>query len=194
MISRNSRCIKIFTSSIIEDTNADFTDVANPVLLPGTRLLLALFIGALLLGPILGVLLFRWGKKMATMIRKRTLSKKPFKLFVKSMNMLGESGSALKSREFYISLVEVFRKYISLRLEMDIHTSTTTELFSRLHERLSESSFIKGFSKKMHDFDKAKFAGKRVTKARRTRDIGAVMETAMTIENMFGKERHSVDA
>lgn len=186
--------IKIFTSSIIEDTNADFADVANPVLLPGTRLLLALFIGALLLGPILGVLLFRWGKKTAMIIRKRLLSKKPFKLFVRSIAMLGESGPALQSREFYISLVEVFRKYISLRLEIDILTSTTTELSFRLHERLRESSFIEGFSKKMHEFDMAKFGGKRVTKARRTKDIDSVMETAMIIEDMFGKEKRDVDA
>jgi hypothetical protein len=186
--------IKIFTSSIIEDKNADFADVANPALLPGTRLLLALFIGAILLGPGLAVLFFRWGKKIVLIIRKRLMSRKPFKLFVRSMDMLGESGSAVKSREFYISLVEVLRKYISMRLEMDILTSTTTELSFRLHDRLRESSFIEGLSKKMYDFDKAKFGGRRVTKARRKKDIDAVMQTAIIIEDMFSGEKRDVDA
>lgn len=186
--------MKIFTSSIIEETNADFSDVADPVLIPGTRLLLALFIGGLLVGPVLAIWLFRWVRILSKTLRALLLAKRPYKLFVRAIDMLRSADSGLKSREFYIALVDLFRKYVSQKMDLDIVASTATELSALLQQKLLTSPLSGNLSALLHEFDRAKFGGKRVTRARRERDIDEVVKAATALEDMFSGDKRHVDA
>ena len=174
--------IRIQTNSLIEDRNLNFVGVFDPVYLPGSRLLLALAIGALLILPIISVGVFSWAKRLVKSLAESRREKLPFRELSGTLQELAAIPPPVDSRAFYISLSDGFKGYLSRRLSDRISTYTSREVVGNLKEQFQRVPQLILAAQAMPFFDQMKFGGRQVSSAQRRRDIDLVMEAATAVE------------
>jgi hypothetical protein len=183
--------VEIEVDSILQDGDTAIERAFGPVLLPGTRVLLALFIGALLVVPPLAVLAGIWLKRLVQNLLVRWNERLPFRDLNEDIDEL--IAKAPNSRDFYIGLTAVFRRYLARKLELDLRSYTSSELSEELMKVLHDVPAVEKISADWSRFDEIKF-GKRMIKGRqRSTDVKKIRDTALAIEAWMQGERNHVD-
>jgi hypothetical protein len=184
--------VEIEVDSILEEGDTSIVGTFGPVLLPGTKVLLALFIGALLIVPPLMVLLGIWLKRLVLHLRDRWHERIPIRDLNEEIDTL--VAKAPNSRDFYIGLTEIFRRYLARKLEVDIRSYTSSELSNELGKLLPEVPAVEKISADWSRFDEIKFGKRRIKGRQRSRDVKKIRDTALAIEDWIQGERSHVDA
>lgn len=178
--------LEIETQSVIEGDAAKINEAFDPALLPGTRLLLALIVGALLIVPVLGIASFSWIRRFLTNIFKSHRERRPYRKLAKGLDELKNSPSPVDNRAFYITLADRLKRYLSLRLGKDFGSLTSLELQRTLVDSFPEISSVCQIATEFSRFDRAKFGGEKASAARRAQDIAAVRDAAIDLEVHVG--------
>ena len=177
--------IRIHTNSLIEDRDLEFVGVFDPVYLPGSRLLLALSVGALLLLPVFVVGLFSWIKKLSKSIRENRRERQPFRVLAGTLDELIATPPPVDSRDFYHKLSNGFKHYLSSRIDPGLLTCTSRELENKLEDPFSTVPQITLAAQAMAFFDQMKFGGRKVSSVQRRQDIDLVRDAAFAIEKLL---------
>ncbi len=174
--------IKIHTSSLLEGGDVKFRGIRKPLLVPGTKLLMGIFIGLLFFGPVFvlgfaGTIKKRFHLAMA--LRK---GRKPGKKLLKAIKDLEEKKDRMSSRQFYFTLSDEYRKYLLLRTGIDFLTTTSTDFGRNLGKIIDDRSFVKAASAMTMFSDSIKFGGVTVDSRRKENDLAIVRKTIELIE------------
>ncbi len=186
--------VKVGAASLLEDGVTKIEDAFGPVLLPGTRLLLAAVVGGAIVVPALIIVVFIWARRLIGQMRAQWLANKPLKDLNAMLDRLADPDYAGNSRNFYITLTETFRDYLSSRLEVDIKSHTASELKEDLMQALAGVAQVEKISAELPRFDEIKFGGLGVKRPQRTRDIKWVRDAVAAIEEWKLKAAQHVDS
>ena len=186
--------VEIATKSMLGDDTVKIEESFGPALLPGTKLLLALGVGALLLIPVLTFLLVIWIRRFAKYIIAERKEGRPFKKLTRVLNELSSSASPANNREFYIRLTGVLREYLSNRLEMNLRALTASEMRDSLTAQLVGIPPVEKISVELSRFDAIKFGSRRVNRTGRSSDISKVRDAAEAVEAWRQEGKQRVDS
>jgi hypothetical protein len=174
--------LEIETKSITGGDVTKIEEAFNPSLLPGSRLLLALIVGGLLIVPVLGIVSFSWFRRLVTSVLRLHRERRPYRKLKQSLDDLKNSPSPVDNRTFYITLSDGLKGYLSLRLDQDFASLTSREMQETLIGRFAEMPSMRRIAAELSRFDTVKFGGETASAGRRAQDVAAVRDAAVSLE------------
>ncbi len=174
--------IEIETQSIVGNGVTKIEEAFEPSLLPGSRLLLTLSVGVMLILPVVVWIVFVWLRRIMTKIFGLSRERRPHRKLNHRLDELKKLPSPVNNREFYISLADGFRGYLSSRLGQGFGALTSREMQKTLLENYSGIPSVRRIAGELAGFDKAKFGRRKVSPNRRNQDIVAVRDAAVNLE------------
>ncbi|MBN2510164.1 MAG: hypothetical protein JXB03_07805 [Spirochaetales bacterium] len=187
--------VKIHTLSVLSQDNPQLKDIRPPMILPGTVLLLV-FAGLLLLGgPLVAVFSVNVLKNQGRLFMQRLQWKLPYRRFTKLTKELNSSFFSMSDRDFYFSLSEGLRNYLSDRTGEDFLTVTLEEIGTLLPAYLNDFEDQKQMIKLLHYADLIKFSGGGSILEKKRKDLDDASSLIRSIEAGYGevhKEDHDV--
>ena len=181
--------LKIYTSSIIQETGREFAGVKGQAVLPGTNLLIAGFVAVLLFGPVLLYGVFRWGRSAAAGIASIQRKRVPYRSLVATLDELDRRKGEVSHREFYIALSAALRTYLSSRTGVYFGHLTTRETAKELVGLLPPVTLRSELIRIAGNADRVKFAGLEVDHGERSEDSAKTRELAAAIERYYADTR-----
>lgn len=174
--------VQIGAASILGEDDTTIVEAFGPVLLPGTRLLLALAVGGMLIVPPLIVFAVLWLRRFVKHLLAALDERRPYRELKLELEKLQDPSHADSSRDFYIKLTAIFRKYLSRRLDVELAAHTASELAADLAEKLKGVLPVENIRADLSRFDEVKFGGRGMKGRTRQRDIEKVRNVAAAIE------------
>ena len=173
--------VKLHTSSLIDSTENNFVGIAGQLLLPGTKLMLAIVLGTLFLGPLLLLMLLGPLRKKITEFVRIGRNRRPIKRLNKILRELEDQKGRISCRRFYIRLSREVREYLSKRSEIDFTTLTTQDMSLALN-KVVNSEFAGNISEMMKLADSIKFGRLTTDDTRKISDIILIRNVSSFIE------------
>jgi len=181
--------IPIETASIRDAEELSVFGTLEPIVLPGTRLFIALAAGIVFLGPLSIIIVLGWLRKTAGSIVGSIGNRKPYRRLVRSLDALQNGVSVIDARSFYVSLLEAFRGYLTNRSLHNYNAATTHEMDLLLGEEYDGIEALEGLSQMVGSIDGAKFGGARIGVAELSRGLSLVRSATESIETRFRARR-----
>jgi hypothetical protein len=181
--------LEIITDSIIGDEVSKIDEAFGPLPLPGTRLLLALTVGVLVVLPVLligGYVTIR--RLIAALIDYRR-GRRPWRKLDRLLEELKQIRSPVNNREFYLALSDGLRAYLSVRVGDHVSALTSQELQRILRQGYPELPELNKIAAELPRFDMVKFGGKKASPAKRNQDLASVREAASGLERRIAAAR-----
>ncbi len=172
----------VFVQSILTQEDAELAPPRGPVVLPGTRLSLILFLGVLLGGPLLWRFVLRRGLEWMRRLFRRYREGRPYRRFARDLRNLTQNSSDIDGRRFYILLGENFRRYLTRKTGTDCLAATTGEVTERLSELVDDPIRRRQLVELLHYGDLVKFADRPSSENTRREHVEIMRDTVKTIE------------
>ncbi len=151
--------IKVPTYSILQNTHDGVRSLRGQLLMPGTRLAVALILSLMAMAPFLGYGLFRilwnWFKKSRQLYRTGRPARRLRRLMKNLNAVVGSKTASL----WYYELTEGLRTYLSARVGHDCQSATTVEI-SEMPEFLGKDTPQLRLLDVLQEGDMVKFAGR----------------------------------
>ncbi len=183
--------IKIHTRSILNEESHEFYGIKDQLLVPGTRIAIALIVALLFFGPVL-VLNFtgRLHRGFSSFVAARR-GRRPSKRLNRVLKELRENQDQMSSRRFYIVLDEELRRYLSERTGSDFRSITSSEFAVHFRDVLPESDEerVKEVGELMQRSDMVKFGGENSDKQRREADMDIIAYVLQEVERLEVERR-----
>lgn len=174
--------IKVYTSSLLDGEKVKFRGIRKPLLVPGTKLLLGIFIGLLFIGPVFLLSFAGTIRRKFHLLIDLRRGRRPGKRLLKVLKELAENKDALSSRQFYFTLFDEYRKYLLQRTDIDFLTTTSTDFGTNLGKIINDKAFVQSASEMMLFSDSIKFGGVTVDSNRKDHDLAIVRKSMELIE------------
>ena len=185
--------VKIHTKSVINEDNLKLEEIRPPMLLPGTVLLVVVLTLVILGGPLLAMFSISFIRNASRRFIERLQWKLPYRRFSKLMKELNANFFSISDRDFYFSLSEGLRNYLSDRTGEDFLTVTLEEIGSLMPTYLKDFEDQKQMIKLLHYADLIKFSGGGSILEKKRRDLDDAYSLIRSIETGYG-EIHGEDA
>mgnify|MGYP006294012825 CR=1 FL=1 len=183
--------VKIHTRSILNEESHDFYGIKDQLLVPGTRIALALIVAVLFFGPVL-VLNFagKLQRGLSSFVAAQR-GRRPSKRLNRVLKELRETQDQMSSRRFYIVLDEELRRYLSERTGSDFRSITSSEFATHFRDVFPESyeERVKEVGELMQRSDMVKFGGENSEKRRRDADMDTVSHVVQEVERLEAERR-----
>ncbi len=153
------RDIKVATHSILENSHEGVRSLRGQLLLPGTRLAVALILSLAAMAPFLGYGLFRFSWKWIKKSRQLYRVGRPVRRLRRVMKKLKAGIGSIQASLWYYELTEALRAYLSDRLNHDCRSATTAEI-ALMPEFLIDNTPQKDLLEVLKEGDMVKFAGR----------------------------------
>ena len=151
--------IKVPTYSILQNTHDGVRSLRGQLLMPGTRLAVALILSLMAMAPFLGYGLFRilWNRfKKSRQLYRTGRPARRLRRLMKNLNAgVGSKTASL----WYYELTEGLRTYLSARVGHDCQSATTVEI-SEMPEFLGKDTPQLRLLDVLQEGDMVKFAGR----------------------------------
>lgn len=180
---------EVFVQSILTQEDAELAPPRGPVVLPGTRLSLVLFLGLLLGGPLLWLLVLRRSVDWIRRLLGRYREGRPYRRLTRDLRNLTQSSSDIDGRRFYILLGEDFRRYLTRKTGTDCLAATTGEVSERLTDLVDDPIRRRQLVELLHYGDLVKFADRPSSENTRREHVEIMRDAVKTIE---ARRRHRV--
>lgn len=120
--------IEIFTSSVTDSQTIDIRPIQAQAYLPGARLAIIGILLILLIVPL--IVIFTWRVLVQNLkIFSYSISRKrPFKRFMRCFKKLTLNYPHMDAKDFFISLTDSLKHYLSNRTRYDFSTATTKDI------------------------------------------------------------------
>jgi hypothetical protein len=181
--------LRIDTESLLSEPLPKAETVFDPSYLPGSRLLLSLAVGLLLLVPLLSYFSVIWIRKLILKLHQIRTERRPLRNLTEILEELQAIPSPVNNRNFYIKLTGGFRHYLARKFGEEISSLTSEELENTLTARCPEVPELTQVAGELLRFDSIKFGGLKSTPARRGRDLSEVRAAATTLEEYLQRLR-----
>ncbi len=153
--------VSAFVGSVLESEEP--AGMRDQLLLPGTRLLIAVLVIAAVGIPVIVVLAGDWGRKSTKRIGRWYRDRIPYRRFIKGARGLTQRLHELDAKRFYAELQFLTREFIDRRFLAGLTAATTGEI----EDRLSRVGIPAQHSTRIHTMfeiaDLVRFAGRRAT-------------------------------
>jgi hypothetical protein len=149
------------------------------LLLPSTRLIIALAAGLLITLPLAGIACFIWFRPWLKKIIGYYLDKRPYRKLKKDLALLRGQAAEADSRQFYISLLHALKLYMNRHTRGNCLAFTTRELETVFGKSLENQEDGKALLAILRFGDEVKFGGRESAREKRLQDIalaGAIMQ------------------
>ncbi|MDR1317706.1 MAG: hypothetical protein LBK13_12620 [Spirochaetales bacterium] len=153
------------------------------LLLPSTRLIIALAAGFLIVLPLAALACFIWLRPGLRKIIGYYREKQPYRKLKKDLALLRVRAGETDSRQFYISLLEAMKLYMNRHIAANCLAFTTRELeavFGKTFECGQEADALLGI---FRYGDEVKFGGRESSQGKRLQDISLGAAILWRLEN-----------
>ena len=175
-------------SSLREDGELELEPIRSQILLPGTQLLLALSVTALLAIPLIVFIAGEWSRRWFLAIRRRYRESRPYRTFQKGLRSLQVEMHELDGKRYYIRLLDITRSYLAGRLAPGIQSATTGELDFVLGRTTMPTAERERLIELFRFGDLVKFANRRVSVDDRMRHLSDIKEISQTLHKRRKEE------
>ncbi|TVR58694.1 MAG: hypothetical protein EA426_09445 [Spirochaetaceae bacterium] len=172
--------LNVFVSSIA-DGRSEITSIKPQLLVPTTRVRIAILLGVLLFFPAFVLVVVTWGRRNAAKLWEKYRTVMPYRRAMRALRVLHEQKGDLDGRRFYIRLLEESRLYLTRRLGHDYLSATTGEIGAILRSTL-DSDDIAAIMDVFRYGDLVKFAHRRASVERKNSDLVTLQRVIGTIE------------
>lgn len=163
-------------------------NILDPVLLPGTTLLIALSTGIVLFGPLL---LFLSVARIRRVLRGVAFgTRRPYRALRRELEVLRSKGSTIGAKEFYGRLFDAFREYLSHRSEFNYRAATVRETERRARKEFGDVAALESLTPMVDAVDLARFGGGGASSRQRLRGLEIVVSAVEAIEADYRKGGH----
>jgi hypothetical protein len=180
--------ISIFVSSILDSNQQDLVPSRDQLILPGTQLIIILWSLLVLSVPLLWLVIFRWGRQYFALLIARYREGLPYRRLTKNLRDLTENAGAMDGRNFYITLLDLVREYLSGRIRVDARSATTRELEFALKKEVENPADRNFIVRLFHHGDLVKFASQPSTLKSRMDHLSQLQEVLEHIETSRNAE------
>jgi hypothetical protein len=172
----------VFVQSILTQEEAELAPTRGPVVVPGTRLALILFLGVLFGGPLLWLFVLRRGLEWIRGLLRRYQEGQPYRRLARDLRNLTQSSTDIDGRRFYILLGEDFRRYLTRKTGTDCLAATTGEVSERLSGLVDDPIKRRQLVELLHYGDLVKFADRPSSENTRREHVEIMREAVKTVE------------
>ncbi|MDR1626008.1 MAG: hypothetical protein LBT33_05655 [Spirochaetia bacterium] len=153
------------------------------LLLPSTRLIIALAAGLLIVLPLAGLAGFVWLRPWLNKVIAYYRQRRPYRKLKKDLALLrGRAGEA-DSRQFYISFLDALKRYMNRHVRANCLAFTTRELEAVFRASFEDSRDGRGFLDIFRFGDEVKFGGRECSREKRLQDLGLASAILWRLEN-----------
>ncbi len=186
--------ISIFVSSILDSSEQDLVSGRDQLILPGTQLIIILWILLVFSIPLLWLMIFKWGRSYFLLLIRRYQAGLPYRRLLRNLRELTENAGTMDGRNFYIALLDLVREYLSGRIRVDARSATTKELESALKKEVENPADRNFIVRLFHHGDLVKFASQPSTLKSRMDHLTQLQEVLQHIESNRGAEEQGRSA
>ncbi len=151
--------IKVPTHSIMVNSHEGVRTLRGQLLMPGTRLAVALILSLAAMAPFLGYGLFRFSWKWVKKSRQLYRVGRPVRRLRRVIKKLKTGIGSMQASLWYYELTEALRAYLSARTQHDSRSATTAEI-ALMSEFLVDDTPQKDLLEILKEGDMVKFAGR----------------------------------
>lgn len=174
--------VSIFVSSILDSNEQGLVPSRDQLILPGTQLIIILWSLLVLSIPLLWLVIFKWGRQYFEILIRRYREGLPYRRLLRSLRELTENAGTMDGRNFYITLLDLVREYLSGRIRVDARSATTRELESALKKEVENPADRNFIVRLFHHGDLVKFASQPSTLKSRMDHLSQLQEVLQHIE------------
>lgn len=178
--------ISIFVTSILDTNEQDLVPSQSQIILPGTQMIIILWTLLLLSIPLLWLAIFKWGRQYLGTLIQRYREGLPYRRLLRSLKELTSNAGTMDGRNFYITLLDLVRVYLSGRIQVDARSATTRELEAALNKGVENPADRNFIIRLFHHGDLVKFASQPSTLKSRMDHLSQLQEVLEHIENNRG--------
>lgn len=169
-----------FVTSLLDEEDIEPAALRGQLLLPGTQVVILIILAGVLLLPVLWLFVSRTLRRTVRKIAGIYREGKPYRMMLRHLRGLRGRADVLAGREFYISLLQQMREYLSRRFQIAATSLTTRELEDVLRARGSSREQADALIRLFLHGDMVKFANLPSTITSRMSHLDQ-MEKALTI-------------
>jgi len=172
---------KIYTKSLVGEGESDLRGLRPQVMIPGARLTFFLLVLAVFVLPYLLYFLIKLIIRYTLLAIGKYHSSRPFRLLSRTLKKLDASLGKIGVRDFYITLTDALRVYLTARTGHDCISATTSEI-SRLHGFGLDQTLWERMVSVLKQGDMIKFAGQTLSKEEMKDNLDFLLEICQEIE------------
>ncbi len=171
--------LKVPTRTVLSDDVGGLRTLRGQLLLPGTRVALALILALAAMAPFLGFSGLRWIWRQFRNIQEAWQVGRPARKLRRILKNLAASIGSTAASAWYSVLTEAMRTYMTAKLGRDCMSATTAEI-ARMEEFSSAEDAPSMFLEILQEGDMVKFAG-------RFADDRSLKKTLGTVDSAIGQ-------
>ncbi|MDR2588368.1 MAG: hypothetical protein LBC67_02970 [Spirochaetales bacterium] len=175
-------------ASLTDETFRDPAPHRGVLLLPGSRLVIALIAGILAALPLTFAAFRIWLRPVVGRLAAFSRERRPYRKLKKELSHLRSHIAEMDSRAFYISLLLSVKTYLTLRGKGNYLAWTTREMEAASCESLAYAAKSQELLSMFHFGDEVKFGGRTSSREKRLLDLGLVTEFSAKLEK--GQDSH----
>ncbi len=171
--------IDVPVGSVLDRQEPVLAPPRQQLLLPSTKLYLALGIGLVFGLPLLFTFGFKWGKRKISELISRYRENQPNRRLAKILSSLDDTVRS-NPRRFYIILLDELRLFMTSKSGIDCRAATTDEISDYVREFTGDAALSSSVMDIFNRGDLVKFANKRTTLKKRNEHLETVKELSVT--------------
>jgi hypothetical protein len=172
---------KIYTKSLVDEGESDLRGLRSQVMIPGSRLTFFLLILAVVFLPYLLYFFIKLFIRFLIKLFRKYHSARPFRSLNRTLKKLGAGLEKMDVRDFYITLTDALRRYLTARTGFDCLSATTSEI-ARLQGFELDRSLRDRMISVLKQGDLVKFAGETLSVEEMRENLDFVVTLCHEIE------------
>ncbi len=170
--------VSAFVSTSTTRSDVELEPIQDQVLLPGTRVLVAVTVFILFGLPLIIVLTSRWTRQGLAAAMKWYRERRPYRRLARSLRLLQGEMHDLDGKTFYIRLLDEARAFLDSRYDASILSATTGEMPVLLEQSGIDPATKSGIVEMFQFGDLVKFAHHTVSLEDRVRHLEQLRKVA----------------
>ena len=172
---------KIYTNSLVEEGENDLKGLRGQVMIPGSKLYFFLLALGIFILPYLLYFSIKYLIRYIIILAKKYHSARPYKNLQRILKRLDLSLEKITVRNFFITLSDALRIYLTARSGFDCKSATTSEI-SRLHGFDLDKKLWDRLVSVLKRGDMVKFGGEKLSYEQMKENLEFVISLCSEIE------------
>lgn len=172
---------KIYTKSLVEEGQNELKGLRPQIMIPGSRLYFFLVALGIFILPYLLYFTLKLSIRYAGRLIRKYHSARPYRALVKTLKKLDAGLDKIEIRDFFITLTDSLRVYLSVRTGFDCRSATTREI-SRLHGFGLDQTLWDRLVSVLRQGDLVKFGGETMTREEMRENLEFIAAVCQDIE------------
>ncbi|SIQ64129.1 hypothetical protein SAMN05920897_11240 [Alkalispirochaeta americana] len=173
--------ISVLVSSLLQDGAGELAPIRDPLVLPGTHLLIALGLSAVILIPLLILVTGKGLRRWLRLLVQRYRENRPYRRISRNLRTLQADLTQIDGKEYYIRLLDEARVFFASHFSAPLRAATTGEMNGRLEQAGVPPEVREPLMEMFRFGDLVKFADHPVTMEDRQGDLERLRDLASRV-------------